>query len=158
MFKVKPMLRPSIAGAAVALSATLLSTSAITKEQDARPVLLPMDPVTSVWVMLPSKIEADPGFANGCWVRLYDRVDYKGEQLTLIGPTDLPQMTRTGTSWRDWDSAVIGPKALVTVYDGEGFNGRWAGLEPRQRIADMSTEGFGRLGDINSVRVSCSTS
>jgi hypothetical protein len=70
---------------------------------------------------------------------------------------DMPRMTRTGTSWRDWDSAIAGPKARVTVHGGRDFKNRKAGLEPNQRLANTNAEGFGAFADINSLQVHCST-
>ena len=113
--------------------------------------------VTTVTIVTPKSFGADPDFANGCWVKLYDGIAYAGEQLTLIGPIDLPHMTRTGSPWRDWDSAVVGPKARVTVYDAEDFKQVSATLNPRQRIPDMSLAGFGMFHDIKSVRLNCSS-
>lgn len=112
----------------------------------------------TVLIVSPKGFESDPDFANGCWVKLYDGIGYIGNQLTLVGPIDLPAMTRTGAPWRDWDSVVVGPQARATIYDAEGFEQHSATLNPRQRIVDMSLAGFGQFRDIESVRVKCSTS
>lgn len=113
---------------------------------------------SSILMVAPKGFDAAPGFANGCWLKLYDGVAYVGDQLTLVGPIDLPRMTRTGAPWRDWDSAVVGAQARVTVYDAEGFEEHEATLEPRQRVPDMSLAGFGAFHDIESARVHCSAS
>lgn len=104
-----------------------------------------------------SGADAPGTWAGGCWVRFYDGVDYRGDQVTLLGPLDVPNVAkRTGKPWRDWDSAVVGPRARVITYDAENFGGQSAVLNPREQVADMAREKTEIFANIESVRVSCS--
>lgn len=144
--------------AATAVAACTAMLGAAVQAKDVTPAIVAEVEVNPVLVLIPAKLGPGDDFADGCWVRLYDRVGYKGAQLTVAGPIDLPAMTRTGAPWRDWDSAVVGPKASVTVYEGEDFKMKSAAMKPRQRVIDMSAEGFGLFGDVSSLRVKCSDS
>lgn len=105
-------------------------------------------------VLLPSRSVRAEGFGDGCWVHMFDGINYRGQQLTLVGPMRLPDMSRTGTPWRDWDSVVVGPRAAVTIYIVADFGLPVATFTSGQRIADL-TGVTGRFEDINSVEVKC---
>lgn len=105
---------------------------------------------TALMIITPKNFGADPAFANGCWVRLYDGIGYIGRQLTLVGPIDLPQMTRTGAPWRDWDSAVVGPKARVTTFDSASLGDPRATLAPGLRAPDLRDGKLGCFDEIHS--------
>lgn len=110
-------------------------------------------------VLVPLVVAATPDFGNGCWARLYDGQNFQGNQLTVVGPTDMPNMrTAFGTDWSgEFDSAQIGPKATVTVYDNENYTQKVATFKPNQRIADLD-ERRGFFEDIRSLKVACSGS
>lgn len=110
-------------------------------------------------VLVPFVIAQTPNFADGCWARLYDGENYEGDQLTVIGPGDMPNMrTASGTDWSgSFDSLQVGPKATLTVYDNENYTQKVATYRPNQRIADLGeTRGF--FEDIRSLKIACSGS
>lgn len=107
-------------------------------------------------VLLPQSTVDSGTFAAGCWVHLFDGIDFRGQRLTLVGPMALPDMRRTGTPWRDWDSIVVGPRAAVTLYIAADFGLPVATFKHGQRVSDL-TATTGRFEDINSVRVECRT-
>lgn len=111
--------------------------------------------IGAVLVLLPVAQAADDKLANGCWVRFYDGKNYRGANLTLAGPVDMPRMDVPGALWRDWDSAIVGPKARVTTYDNENFKQRTATLNAGQRIADLGDKKLGWFDEVHSARVSC---
>ncbi len=116
-----------------------------------------VDPVLgAVLVVLPMAQAGDDRLGDGCWVRFYDHRNFAGSNLTLVGPVDMPNMTVPGAVWRDWDSAMIGPKARVTTYDNEGFRDRTASLAPGQQIPDLHDKKLGWFDEIHSARVTCS--
>jgi hypothetical protein len=108
-------------------------------------------------VLVPLVVAQTPNFGDGCWVRLYDGENYGGNQLTLIGPQDMPNMrTAFGTDWSgSFDSAQTGPKATVQVYDNENYTQKVATFQPGQRIADLD-ERRGLFEDIRSLKIACS--
>lgn len=109
-------------------------------------------------VLVPFVVAQAPDFGEGCWARLYDGQNYEGNQLTVLGPGNMPNL-RTGFG-RDWsgsfDSLHVGPKATLTVYDNEDYAQRVATYKPNQRIADLGeTRDF--FEDIRSLRISCAS-
>lgn len=106
-------------------------------------------------VLLPVQVASNDGFANGCWVRFYDGANYTGATLTLAGPLEMPRMYPAGVVWRDWESAIVGPKARVTTFDEENFRERTAILAPSQRVADLRDRKLGWFDEVHSARVAC---
>jgi hypothetical protein len=95
-------------------------------------------------------------FSNGCWARLYDSTDFKGNQLSLVGPVDMPNMrTAFGTDWSgQFDSLQVGPKATLTVYDNENYAQKAATFKPGQKVQDLD-EKMGTFEQIRSAKISC---
>lgn len=109
----------------------------------------------SVLVLLPPAMARDTRFADGCWVRFFDDKQFRGDALTLAGPVDMPKMELPGGLWRDWDSAVVGPRARVTTYDNENFRDRTAELAANQSYPDLRDHKLGWFEEVKSARVSC---
>lgn len=109
----------------------------------------------SVLVLVPSAMASDTRFANGCWVRFFDDKQFRGDALTLAGPVDMPKMEVPGALWRDWDSAVVGPRARVTTYDNENFRDRTAELAANQSYPDLRDRKLGWFEEVKSARVAC---
>lgn len=105
-------------------------------------------------VLFPTRTIQAASFGDGCWVHMFDGTQYRGQQLTLVGPVGLPDMSRTGTPWRDWDSIIVGPHATVTIYIVADYGLPAATFKSNQRVADL-TAITGRFEDINSVEVKC---
>jgi hypothetical protein len=64
-------------------------------------------------------------------------------------------MHPAGSVWRDWESAIVGPKARVATFDNENFKERTARLAPGQRIADLRDKKLGWFDEVHSARVAC---
>ena len=111
---------------------------------------------TAAIVLVPFVVAQAPDFSNGCWARLYDGANFQGDQLTVVGPADMPHMrTAFGTDWSgSFDSVQVGPKATVTVYDNENYTQKVATYKPSQRIADLD-EKRGMFEDIRSLKIAC---
>ncbi|MGQ0752865.1 MAG: beta/gamma crystallin domain-containing protein [Betaproteobacteria bacterium] len=114
-------------------------------------------PGTPVIVLVPIAIATTETFGDGCWVRLHDRTNFRGNQLSLVGPVDMPNMrTAFGTDWGgEFDSIAVGPKATVTVYDNENYKDKAATFKPGQKIADMGDKQIGPFEDIRSLKIAC---
>lgn len=109
-----------------------------------------------VLVLMPAAQAQGESLGNGCWVRFYDGENFRGQMLTLVGPIDMPRMEIAKPAWREWDSAIVGPKARVVTYDKENYRDRTATLTAGQRIASLDDAQLGWFEEIESVRVSCS--
>ena len=105
-------------------------------------------------LVVPGDFPIDDNLARGCWVRLYDGIDFKGRELILAGPLSLPRLDAAGAHWRDWDSAIAGPRAVLTAYSEVGFERRTATVQPGDRVPDMA-QSTGRGEDIESLRLDC---
>ena len=112
-------------------------------------------PVSAVVVLLPTAQASDKQLGNGCWVRFYEGENYQGYSLTVVGPVDVPRMDVPGPAWREWDSAIVGPKARVTTFDNENFHDRTANLVAGQRVPDLDEQTLGWFDEVHSARVSC---
>jgi hypothetical protein len=107
-------------------------------------------------VMVPVQVSNDLVKDKGCWVKLYDKKDYKGDSLLLVGPINLAQMI--GPFGFNWENKVrsleTGPKANVTIYDNRNFRDQDKFVDPNAKISDMSKK-MGFLDDIRSMMLSC---
>jgi hypothetical protein len=113
-------------------------------------------PNAPIIVLVPAAVATTSSFGDGCWVRLHDSTDFKGNQLSLVGPVDMPNMrTAFGTDWSgQFDSLQVGPKATVTVYDNENYAQKSATFKPGQKVKDLD-EKMGTFEQIRSVKVAC---
>ena len=109
-------------------------------------------------VLVPVVFAADANLADGCWARLYDSENYKGNMLTLVGPVDIPRtrpMALTGFEFgANYDSVAVGPKATLRLLDEADYRDQAATIASGQKVADMDTR-MGHLEDIESLKISC---
>lgn len=92
---------------------------------------------------------------DGCWVRFYEDAHFRGRSITVVGPVDLARLNVGGSTWADWDSAVVGPQATVTMFSKEGFRSPSGTLGPGQRAADLQKDRGGRQDLVRSANVDC---
>lgn len=93
---------------------------------------------------------------KGCWAKFYDDENYSGDNLTLLGPVDMADMTGPfGVDWKGKISSVeTGPKARVLVYDNENFKDLVATFKPGQKSADVSKK-MGFFDEFSSIKIAC---
>jgi hypothetical protein len=93
---------------------------------------------------------------KGCWAKFYDDQNYAGDNLTLLGPVDMPDMTGPfGIDWKGKISSVeTGPHARVLVYDNENFKDLVATFKPGQKSADVSKK-MGFFDEFSSLKITC---
>jgi hypothetical protein len=113
-------------------------------------------PDAPIIVLVPVQLASRDTLGNGCWAHLYDSTNFAGNQLSLVGPVDMPNMrTAFGTDWSgQFDSIAVGPKARLTVYDNENYGQKAATFKPGQKVADLD-EKMGTFENISSVKVAC---
>lgn len=153
MKTINPLLAAAL-GAAFALGATgaVGATASKDNQRSARPA----PAGAPIIVLVPTQIAASDSLGNGCWARLYDGTNFQGNQLSLVGPVDMPSMrTAFGTDWGgEFDSIAVGPKATVTVYDNENYRDRAQTFKSGQKVADMGGK-MGLFEDVRSLKIAC---
>lgn len=108
-----------------------------------------------VLVLIPITQNVDT-LGDGCWARFYDDENFEGDQLTLVGPVDLPNMKfHQRFYWGGLDSVVVGPKATVTIYDDENYRDRNATIQPGEHVRNLDDQKLGLFEDIESIRITC---
>jgi hypothetical protein len=106
-------------------------------------------------VLLPSD-QATDTLGNGCWVRFYDDKNFKGDELTVVGPVELANMKfHHRFTWGGPDSLIAGPKAKVLIYDSEAFKDRSGTINPGEQVANLGDKTRGLFEDIQSAKIAC---
>lgn len=112
-----------------------------------------------VVIVVPTFFATDPLLNDGCWARLYDKKDFGGVMLTLVGPVDIPN-NRAGfitgfEMGRNFDSLMTGARAALTVWDKPDFKNRSTTFGPGESIPDLNTR-MGDFEEIKSLHLTCS--
>lgn len=109
-----------------------------------------------VIVMVPMQISNELAMGKGCWVKLYDKKDYQGDSLLLVGPINLAQMIGPfGYNWEDKvRSLETGPKTNLTIYDNRNFRDQDVFIGTDKKVPDMSKK-MGFLDNFRSMMLSC---
>lgn len=109
-----------------------------------------------VIVMVPVQVSRDLAMGAGCWVKLYDKKNFEGDSLLLIGPINVAQMIDPfGSNWENKVRSVeTGPKANLTIYDNRNFRDEDKFIDPDKRIPDLSKK-MGFFDNFRSMMLSC---
>jgi hypothetical protein len=110
-----------------------------------------------LFVLIPVELAGkDATMKSGCWAKVYDGENFTGDNLTVVGPVSLSDMSGPfGLNWDDKVNSIeTGPKATVTVFDNEGFRDQVAQFKPSQKVADVSKK-LGFFDEFASIRVAC---
>jgi hypothetical protein len=91
-----------------------------------------------------------------CWAKLYTDPNFHGDQLSLVGPVDMPNMrTPFGRDWSgEFESIAVGPKATVTIYDNENYTQKAATFKAGQRVPKLDKK-LGFFEQVHSVKIAC---
>lgn len=138
--------------ASAGLAAALLAACAQTATPPAAQAPNQPEPVV---LMVPVQVTS-PALESGCWAQFYDQRNFSGEVMTLIGPAELSALDKgTGRELkRDIDSLVVGPKAMLTVFQHQAFRDKSVAFQPNAREGGLIQKlGFG--GRIESMRLDC---
>lgn len=119
--------------------------------------------IPMVMMVVPVKVAStnatDTAMRNGCWARLYDKTDHKGDSFTLVGPIEMSNMLGPfGANWENVSSIETGRNASVTLYDNIQFRDRVAKVKPGQKVKDLGDEKLGFFEQVRSMRIDCAQS
>lgn len=109
-------------------------------------------------LVTPVAFALDDTLADGCWVRLYDEKNYQGDLNLILGPLNMP-VTAVGIMpgleepGRNFESAVLGPKADMIIYDDENYQGRQE-LLSEQTVPKLNAE-VGYFDAVRSFKLNC---
>jgi hypothetical protein len=110
-----------------------------------------------VIMMVPVEVSA-PAMQNGCWAQLYDERNFKGDMLTIVGPTQLVSTDNAAGRQlkRNLDSLVTGPRATLTVYEHSLFKDKAVTFAPNSKEPGLIKK-LGFAGRIESLKLDCAT-
>ena len=149
------LIRKCIAATAGLLFA-LVAVAADKAQSKAPATETEQEPVT---ILLLVPIEASKQSMNsGCWAQLFDKRNFKGEALTLLGPMELDSADKAaGRQFRrELDSLATGPKATLTFYEHRMFKDRSVQFPPNAKEGGLIKK-LGFSGRIQSVKLECSS-
>jgi hypothetical protein len=105
----------------------------------------------------PTEIRTKPTMAAGCWVWLFPKQNYKGpDDIAIAGPVEVRSLhTPIGLDWKKkTESLIVGPNAIVTVFETGNFGDKQGTFKPGTRI--MHLRGKLRFTQsIDSLKVAC---
>lgn len=123
-----------------------LDSHAQTPAQPGEPPAQPANkPSTGVTVSSTDVSAAQPG----CWAKLYDAENFGGQNVTLVGPTDVPKLEGIFVSLQ------VGPSAVVQTFKSEQFGDQSKSFQSGERIKDL--RGSGGDAALKSIKVSCTS-
>ena len=93
---------------------------------------------------------------KGCWVKLYDKKNFEGDSLLLIGPINLARMIGPfGTNWENKvRSLKTGPNTNLTIFDNRNFKDEDKFVDPNAQIPNLSKK-MGLFDDFRSMILNC---
>lgn len=141
-------------GAALTLAASLASAQAptppggVTASGDNRPA--------PTVLLVPVELQ-DKALDAGCWAQFFEKKDFQGDMVTLVGPIQLEALDKGSARQlhRDIDSIVTGPKTKLKVFERRLFKDRAVDFEPNAREASARKK-LGFTGRIEAVQIDCS--
>jgi Beta/Gamma crystallin len=93
-----------------------------------------------VIMMVPTTQSEKLAMEKGCWVRLYDKKNFDGNSLLLIGPINLGRMI--GPFGVNWENKVrslqTGPNTNLTIFDNRDFKDEDKFVDPNMQIPNLS--------------------
>ncbi|HEX8874981.1 MAG TPA: beta/gamma crystallin domain-containing protein [Nitrosospira sp.] len=109
-----------------------------------------------VIMMVPLEVSDKLALEKGCWVKLYDKKNFEGNSLLLVGPMNLARMI--GPFGVNWENKVrsleTGPNTNVTIFDNRDFKDEDKFVDPSQRIPNLSKK-MGFFDDFRSMILNC---
>jgi hypothetical protein len=120
------------------------------------PVLHASHGVVPLVGVAPETIASDEHRDDACWARLYTRIGFEGEALTLLGPLDAPNVwSGGGFPWDpEFESLAVGPDATLAIYGHRNFEDRSATFGPDRRVAALDRV-MGVFRKVRSLKLTC---
>ena len=123
-----------------------LDSRAQTPAQPGEPPAQPANtPQTGVTVPSKDMTAAQPG----CWAKLYDAENFGGQNVTLVGPTEVARLEGI------FISLEVGPNAMVQTFQSAEFGDQSKSFKSGERIKNL--QGSGGDSTFKSIRVTCET-
>jgi len=114
----------------------------------------PLQPATEP-VMEESSPETMP--ESGCWVKIYSRTDYEGNEIKIPGPGSLNLEDIPGIHDVEWgdhiNSLIVGPEASLLVLGTGDFEGEELALGPGEEVPDLAM--YPIQGNIGAMAMEC---
>ncbi|MGE5450690.1 MAG: hypothetical protein ACM3VZ_02445 [Acidobacteriota bacterium] len=110
----------------------------------------------TVTLIMPVQISRQ-ALSSGCWIQLFDQVGFKGRALTVLGPSEFKALAKAigmQSKQSEPDSVVVGPKATVTLYEGQNFQGKSGQFQAGIREPELHKK-LGFAGRIESMKIDC---
>ena len=109
-----------------------------------------------VVVMVPMEASNDLAMEKGCWAKLYDKKNFQGDSLLLVGPINLARMLGPfGVNWENKVRSIeTGPRTNLTIFDDRNFGDEDKFIEPNVKIPDLSRK-MGFFDNFRSLMLSC---
>ncbi|MEO6824068.1 MAG: beta/gamma crystallin domain-containing protein [Nitrosospira sp.] len=109
-----------------------------------------------VVVMVPMEVSNDLAMKKGCWAKLYDKRNYQGDSLLLVGPINLRRMIGPfGVNWENKVRSIeTGPKTNLTIFDNRDFRDEDKFIDANVKISDLSRK-MGFFDNFRSLMLSC---
>ena len=109
-----------------------------------------------VIMMVPMQISDKTAVDKGCWVKLYDKKNFNGDNLLIVGPVNLPRMI--GPFGVNWENKVrsleTGPNTNLTIFDNRDFKDEDKFIDPGKKIPNLS-KAMGFFDDFRSMILNC---
>lgn len=105
----------------------------------------------------PTEIRTKPSMAAGCWVWLFPKKNYKGsDDIAIAGPVEVRSLhTPIGLDWKEkTESLIVGPNAVVTVFETGNFGDKQATFKPGTHITHLRDK-LRFTQSIDSLKVVC---
>ncbi|MEO6823559.1 MAG: beta/gamma crystallin domain-containing protein [Nitrosospira sp.] len=138
-----------VAAGSVCAQLNILSSKPIKKDVE----MIVEVPIT---VMVPVDASKNLATAKGCWVKLYDKKNFEGGSLLLIGPINVEKMIEPiGSNWKNKvRSLETGPNANFIIYNNQNFRDEDKFIDPDKRIPDLSKK-MRFFDNIRSMQLNC---
>ncbi len=109
-----------------------------------------------VVMMVPLQVSDKLAMEKGCWVKLYDKKNFEGNSLLLVGPINLARMI--GPFGVNWENKVrsleTGPNTNLTIFDNRNFKDEDKFVDPAKKISNLS-KAMGFFDDFRSMILNC---
>jgi hypothetical protein len=107
-------------------------------------------------MMVPIGISDKVAMEKGCWVKLYDKKNFNGDSLLIVGPVNLGRMI--GPFGVNWENKVrsleTGPNTNLTIFDNRDFKDEDKFVDPGKKIPNLS-KAMGFFDDFRSMILNC---
>ena len=109
-----------------------------------------------ITVMVPVEVSKNLATDKGCWAKLYDKKNFEGGSLLLIGPINVERMIEPfGSNWKNKvRSLETGPNANFIIYNNQNFRNEDKFIDPNKRIPDLSKK-MRFFDNIRSMQLNC---